>query len=154
MKRLSKIFVATLLLFLFSSAVMAQNKKATVEWDYEWEYWLDVKCGDFTDVLIGPVTSHVVTHHNKDGDPIKANWHTTGVISSDKTGEVFIVNESSKDDIQGTSVDLHFNLRGNMGSHYVGSATWDYDFEPDGTYSGVMTYHKFLCPGGKKNKNK
>jgi hypothetical protein len=152
MKRLSKIFLATVLLFLFSFAVLAQNKKASVEWDYQWEYWIDVECGEFTDILSGPVTAHVVFHHNKDGDPIKANWHTTGIIFSQETDEVFIVNEVSKDDMQGTSVDLHFNIRGNMGSHYVGSATWDY--EPDDTYSGVMTYHKFLCPGGKRNNNK
>jgi hypothetical protein len=149
MKRLSKFFVATVLLLVFTSVVMAQNKKATVEWDVVWDYWLDVECGGITDNLIGPVTAHVVTHYNKDGEIINTIFHTTGMVSSTETGEVFMVNEVSWDDFAGTSIDFQFNIRGNQGSHYVGRGIWDY--VPGDWDTGVLTLSKFVCPGSKRN---
>ena len=149
MKRLSKFFVATVLLLVCTSIVMAQNKKATVEWDVEWYYWLDVKCGDFEDFLEGPVNAHVVTHYDKDGEIINTIFHTTGTVFSNATGEEFMVNEVSWDDFAGTAIPFQFNIRGNQGSHYVGRGIWDY--EPGDWDTGVLTLSKFICPGGKRN---
>ena len=152
MKRLSKFFVETLLLLLIASVVMAQSKKATVEWDVEWYYFLDVECGDFVDLLEGPVTAHVVTHYNKDGEPINTIYHTTGTVFSNETDEIFTVNEVSWDDFAASAIPLTFNIRGNQGSHYVGRATWDY--EPGDWDTGILIFHRFLCPGSKRNNDK
>jgi len=120
------------------------NNKSIVEEDVEWFYWLDVECGDWTDQLTGPVTAHVVTHF-KDGEAIGTMYHTTGIIESANTEEIFTVSEVSFDIFSESSIGLHFNVRGNMGTHYVGDGVWDY--EPGDWDTGTLIYRKFLCPG-------
>ena len=118
------------------------DNKSTVDWEVEWEYWLDVECGDWTDQLIGPVTAHVVTHY-KDGEAIGTIYHTSGIIESANTDEVFIVTENSFDNFSKHAIEFHFNIRGNMGTHYVGKMTWEYDeYDP---WTGIMITRKFLC---------
>ena len=126
----------------------SHNNRSTVEWDVEWTYWLDVECGDWTDLLSGPVTAHVVSHY-KNGEIISTIFHTTGLIESANTDEVFIVNEVSKDNFPADYIDLQFNIRGNMGSHYIGTMTWDY--VPGDWDTGIMITRRFVCPGSKRN---
>lgn len=120
------------------------DNRVTVEKDVEWVYWLDVECGDFTDYLYGPVTAHVVTFY-KDGEAIGTNYHTFGTIYSANTDEVFTVNEVSFDTFSETAIPFRFNIRGNMGSHYVGNGIWDY--EPDDPNTGTLIIRKFICAG-------
>ena len=124
------------------------DNRSTVEWDVEWTYWLDVECGDWTDSLSGPVTAHVVSHY-KNGEIISTIFHTTGLVESANTDEVFIVNEVSKDNFLADYIDFHFNIRGNMGSHYRGTMTWDY--VPGDWDTGIMITRRFVCPGSKRN---
>ena len=126
----------------------SHNNRSTVEWDVEWTYWLDVECGDWTDLLSGPVTAHVVSHY-KNGEIFSTIFHTTGLIESANTDEVFIVNEVSKDNFPADYIDLQFNIRGNMGSHYIGTMTWDY--VPGDWDTGIMITRRFVCPGSKRN---
>lgn len=133
--------------------VVAKNvhdNGSTVEWDVEWTYWIDVECGDWTDSLSGPVTAHVVSHY-KNGEIISTIFHTTGVIQSANTNEVFIVNEVSRDNFAADYIDFQFNLRGNMGSHYIGTMTWDY--VPGDPNTGIMITHRFVCPGSNGNNH-
>ena len=128
--------------------MLRSDNRSTVEWDVEWIYWLDVECGDWTDLLSGPVTAHVVSHY-KNGEIISTIFHTKGVVESANTDEVFIVNEVSKDNFAEDYIDIHFNIRGNMGSHYVGAMTWDY--VPGDWDTGIMITRKFVCPGSNGN---
>jgi hypothetical protein len=123
------------------------GNSATVEWDVEWTYWLDVECEGWTDFLSGPVTAHVVSHY-KNGEMISTIYRTTGMVESDKTDEVFIVNEVSRDNFAESYIDFQFNIRGNMGTHYIGRMIWDY--EPGDWDTGIMITRKFICPGNKK----
>lgn len=117
---------------------------ATVEWEVEWDYWLDVECDGFTDYLTGPVTAHVVSHY-RNGEMISTIYRTRGVVESANTDEVFIVNEVSRDNFAESFIDFQFNIRGNMGSHYNGRMIWDY--EPGDWGTGILITRRFNCPG-------
>ena len=118
------------------------DNRSTVEEDVEWEYWLDVDCDGWTDQLSGPVTAHVVTHY-KDGEPIGTMYHTSGTIYSLNTDEIFTVSEVSFDTFAELSIVFHFNIRGNMGSHYIGRMIWNYEvYDP---WTGTLITRKFLC---------
>ncbi len=56
-------------------------------------------------------------------------------------GEVFQIHESDKIGIPNPGVyTYHFNLVGNMGSHYINSGTYDW-------HTGIVTIDKAVCPG-------
>ncbi len=113
----------------------------TVEWT---DYWQPIYCnGVMIDYLTGTVTVHNIELY-KNGINIGGNSHVYGEVTSNNgTGEVFKLHENDKGDwIQGT-VTWHFNLKGNMGSHYIGSMTWD-------LVTGEITVHKAMCVGNKK----
>ena len=124
------------------------DNRSTVEWDVPWffDYYLEVDCNDWTDLLIGQATAHVVTHY-KDGEAIGTIYHSTATAESVNTGEVFSVREVSFDNFAEQVINFHFNVKGNMGSHYIGDMTWEYDiYDPN---SGILITRKFLCPGSK-----
>ena len=121
------------------------DNRTTVEWDVPWffDYYLEVDCGDWTDLLIGEATAHVITHY-KDGEAIGTIYHSTGTAKSEKTGEEFNIREVSFDNFSEQVIDFHFNVKGNMGSHYIGRMSWEYESYDD---EGFLITRKFLCPG-------
>ena len=125
------------------------DNKTTVEWNVPWffDYYLEVDCGDWTDLLIGQATAHVVTHY-KDGEAIGTIYHSTGTATSESTGEEFNIREVSFDNFAEKVIDFHFNVKGNMGSHYIGRMSWEYNSYDD---EGILTIRKFLCPGSKSD---
>ncbi len=126
------------------NAIKGSGNSATVEWEVEWDYWLDVECDGFTDFLSGPVTAHVVSHY-KNGEMISTIYRTRGVVESANTDEVFIVNEVSRDNFGESYIDFQFNIRGDMGTHYIGRMIWDY--EPGDWDTGILITRRFVCPG-------
>lgn len=123
------------------------DNRTTVEWDVPWffDYYLEVDCGDYTDLLIGEATAHVITHY-KDGEVIGTIYHSTGTAKSENTGEEFTVREVSFDTWAEQVIDFHFNVKGNMGSQYIGRMSWEYESYDD---EGFLIIRKFLCPGNK-----
>jgi hypothetical protein len=83
--------------------------------------------GILIDRLIGIVEYHYV-FHLKNGEPI---WAKSVDMRSEATSiyppyEIFKVHEIDKSEWEVNCIKWHFNLIGNMGSHYVGSITWNF----------------------------
>lgn len=147
MKKLSIFLVSALLLIFFSSTIFAQGKKKgddnkTVKVEFEWtDYWQPVFCdGIQVDYLTGTVSVQWIVIQ-KDGNPVKTNVTMHGQASSNVSSEVFKVHDKELmvPDLDGI-VYWHFNLKGNQGSHYIGSMIWD-------SVTGAMTVEKAICPG-------
>jgi hypothetical protein len=151
MKKLSFILVSVLLLIFFSLSVIAQSQKGlenrSIVTEETWTgYNQPVWCAgnsaaDPDDYLIGTAFLHAV-YHLKDGEVIKRNVIMRGEATSDITGEVFKIKEQDVENWDDFWVDgiMHwrFNLKGNMGSHYIGYYTL--------TLPGwVITVEKILC---------
>jgi hypothetical protein len=107
----------------------AQNKKGTgddVFWT-TWDTYYIYACnsnGEVTDMLVGPVTIHVVRHY-QDGVWLWERAHYTGEIVSvgldgqSGTGEVFRLMDHWTTQEIGIGGTGHFNARGDRGTHYI-----------------------------------
>ena len=149
MKKLSIIFSAVLLLLFFSSTVMAQNNgkgndnKSVVTTENWGGYWQPVICEGVTvDNLSGTVFLRVVSHH-KGGEIIKRNVTIHGEATSlNESHEVFKILEHDVELWEEFFVEgiIHwrFNLKGNMGSHYIGYYTF-------GSPNFEIKVEKILC---------
>ena len=115
-----------------------------VPYSWTWDgYWQPIKCNGFVDNLVGIVTIHWVVKF-KNGLPVCANEHIFGTVYSTETPEVFTLAEKDKLVYSGLDMSFvhwHFNLIGNMGSHYIGAMTWDI------LGSGEMWFDKLICVG-------
>lgn len=100
------------------------------------QYYLPIICdGQEVDALYGDengVTVHVIIHyknHEFDWDKMIVK----GNLTSETTGETFTTNEFQKSEFNEEgrySITFHTNAIGNMGTHYLISATvlWNSDF--------------------------
>ena len=149
----AKIFFCTCLILGFSlTQLYAQgnngkgNDNRAVVTEETWTgYNQPVWCtgntaADPDDYLTGTAYIHAV-FHLKDGKIIKRNVTMTGEATS-PTGEVFKIKEHDVENWEEFWVEgiMHwrFNLKGNMGSHYIGYYTL--------TLPGwVITVEKILC---------
>ncbi len=125
--------------------VSAQNGKAVngseVEY-YTWDsYWVPVYCdGEQIDLLTGSVMVHHVAHYQK-GVWVWGHCQMFGEAVG-STGEVFSVKDFARD-LQGIGTE-HVNLKGDQGSHYIVSFTFD-----DAT-GGELMLVRAVCPGDKE----
>ena len=89
--------------------------------------------GTQTDLLEGTIIFHYQMHF-KDGVFIFAHARGIGEFVSQKTGEKFIVMEKDPKFTDGLDFGLvHFNMRGNNGTHYIfiyrlDYYTWEWSF--------------------------
>ena len=99
---------------------------------------MDLYCeGLVIDHLIGAPTITEIQFY-EDGNLIGWVNHYDGEATSEKTGEVFTIHENDKTRgfnntqpiIIGTTA-WHFNLKGNMGHHYVGSMSFNWETGQD-----------------------
>jgi hypothetical protein len=146
MKRVLKIFSTVVLLFVFSSVVIAQNDKGinnrTFHFSYDWPGWnVDVYCGStYVDHLVGFASVEAMYIIMKQGDEYKGHYIMRGTAQSITSGEVFKVHEVDKE-VPGEAFYATINLVGANGTHYVMKAVFD-------PFSGVMTgVEKAVCPG-------
>jgi hypothetical protein len=128
------------------SAQKPDNTKTYVYKDYEQGYWSPVYCTNelgvlvLVDELTGTINSHVVVHYkNNQYQWYMIQWE--GEITSEMNQEVFQIHESDKIDIPITGVyTYHFNLVGNMGSHYINFGTLN-------MIDWTIVCTKSVCPG-------
>ena len=87
-----------------------------------------VDCGDVFDVIRGPFYFHMTEHWDpKTG---QKEWYKfvakSEELESIFTGEVFKVNYYKRGSVIPGEWDenIHFNVKGDQGSHYIGSLTW------------------------------
>jgi len=125
----------------FSQQANAQGKDTkTVQGWFTSGYWSPIYCGDImVDELSGGLLRvHYVVHY-KDG---YYKWETDqlkGEVTSELTGEVFQVNEVDKTYFTDHwYVTWTYHLRGNLGTHYIGTITYSY-------FTGEITVGKTFC---------
>ena len=103
-------------------------------------YWSPVYCdGIMVDELMGIVEAKIVAHY-KDGELMWYMYHMNGEVTSGINGEVFAVHEADKiTSKNGPLYTYHFNLVGNMGTHYINTGTLDMN-------TWTITVGKSVCP--------
>jgi hypothetical protein len=136
------IFLLGIGLLSVSAQGNSENGARTARYSGQFQYWQPVYCNGFVDYLTGVTTFSGIEHYDKDGVIAFQNFTNRGTAISDNTGEVFEVIEMDKQFPEDTFVTWTFNLKGNQGSHYIGSMTWEWT-------SNVMTVEKFVCVQNK-----
>ena len=136
-----------LLLGIGLTQLYAQKPDETKTYSFTFDqgYWSPVFCTNDQGILVlvdqitGTITSKVVVHYNNnDYQWYMLQW--SGELTSALTNEVFQIHESNKIDIPNAGVyAYHFNLVGNMGSHYINTGYWDAD--------NSFFLNKSVCPG-------
>lgn len=122
-----------------SQSFAQDNDTRTVQGWVQSSYWSPVFCGDqLVDLLEGGVIRvHYVIHYT-DG---LYTWETDqikGEVTS-STGEVFKITEVDKTYFTDHwYITWHYNLIGDMGSHYIGTLTYSY-------FTGEITVVKTEC---------
>jgi len=83
--------------------------------------------GALTDYLTGPITFHDVWHYI-DGLDIWCIYQINGVFTSQITGEVFVYKEMGEKHLNYDNciITWPFNMRGDQGTQYIGTLTWDF----------------------------
>lgn len=145
----TKVFLLScLLLGIGLTQISAQKPDVTRTYSYivEQGYWSPVYCQNDQGVLVlvdeitGILTSRVIVHYaNNEYQWYMLQW--SGELVSQINQEVFQIHESDKIDKHETGdYTYHFNLVGNMGSHYINFGILNMD-----TWTIVCT--KSVCPG-------
>lgn len=121
---------------------IAQDKANNAEqgW-YTSEYWGPIYCdGEEVDFLEGGVLRvHYVSRYVA-GVSYKEVTQLKGQVTSSKTGEVFKVRETDKTFWEPGIyfITWHYNLIGNMGTHYNGTLTLN-------MFTGEITIGRTVC---------
>jgi hypothetical protein len=128
------------------SAQNGKNGTGTVSGSLVWEGYWPIYCnGTQIDNLFGTITYHYEKHF-KDGN---LTWaHAAGFgeavstwIGTPETAEVFKVQEIDNKYMPGlVYATIHWNIKGNKGSHYIGTALIDNN-------TGELTVVRAVCPG-------
>jgi len=145
----TRAFFAVCLLFgIGLTQLSAQKPDVTKTFSYTVEqgYWSPLYCQNdqgvpvLVDVITGMITSRVVVHYENN----LYQWYMlqwTGELMSSVNNEVFRIHESDKIDIPDSGVyTYHFNLVGNMGSHYINFGILNMD-------DWTIECTKSVCPG-------
>jgi|LGVF01.2.fsa_nt_gb hypothetical protein len=115
-------------------------------------YAIPLYCDDqVVDYLSGDLESHWIWHV-EDGKYVWLKIIWNGTLTSEFTGEIFKVKEFNKlQNIEGAvywwqleSYDLHYNIKGDMGSHYIGSGYVDIE------NGWALVLDRVNCPPNKK----
>ncbi|TFH26340.1 MAG: hypothetical protein E4H10_07260 [Bacteroidia bacterium] len=130
-----KSFLMILCLFIGAASIQlsAQSANRTYQYWYEWSFSTPVSCeGEAVDVLSFDMKAHVVVHV-KDDVVVRHIEQIKGeATSSMHEGETFKYREIDTY-ISGTFIHFHFNAKGDMGTHYIGTMTVDISGEEDFT---------------------
>jgi hypothetical protein len=110
-------------------------------------YWLPVYVdGIQVDELGGSVAWHLILHY-KDGNLITVIDRISDILITSSTGEIFTGSEIDRQYPLDQLGIWHFNLKGNRGTHYIGTLTQtNWDIPP----VGVMTVIRVNYPSGPK----
>jgi hypothetical protein len=98
--------------------------------------------GVLVDMLTGTWSCHAVWHY-VDGNWIWGASHVSANYVSDFTGEVFTdLEHDPMYNHNDCLVNYNFNMKGNKGSHYISSITWDLCNDPN---MENLIVHKAVC---------
>ncbi len=140
-------FLICLFLGFGFTQLSAQNSNSTgtytLQWKFTATYWTPVYCGEqlIDELSGGEIIIHVVVHR-KDGKRVWRTDQIRGEVTSAKEPyEVFEIVEIDKNDFVDnnfSTVTWKYNLKGNMGNHYIGTLTYDYN-------TGEITVGPTIC---------
>jgi hypothetical protein len=128
----TKVFLMICLLMgLGLSQASAQTRNVKMEGTVPGGYFIPVFCdGTLVDYLTGDF-SYKVEIHFVDGIPIWQLGQVKGQVAS-SSGELFSLKETDKKHgLLGDDMTLNYNLKGNRGSHYIGTLVWDWVNDPN-----------------------
>lgn len=116
----------------------------TYEWTQMTPYSTDLICdGELVDYVEGKISTHWRLHYEND----HAKWAIitcNGELTSDN-GEVLTIKESDKFDVDENwnwvNYTVRFNIKGDKGSHYIGSGYVDTSVTP-----WQLVIEKTVCP--------
>jgi hypothetical protein len=135
--KILKIFAVGYIIFNFSVLVAKAQENGTVSYIDDTEVILPLFCRE---VQVDNISDNCVEAHFRvhfeDGVPIWRILFLKGTVIS-KEGVTFEITAYSKFwnyPVQ----EAHYNLKGNDGSHYVGSLTYE---------NGIFSFSKAICPG-------
>lgn len=122
---------------LMSISAQTNDTKSDQYWVKTY-YYTPVFCdGIWIDRVEGELTIHVVDHY-KNGkwvwQNLQINCEATGMLS----GETFKFHMTEKYSRATRISDWRYNMIGDMGSHYIGSLTYNYS-------NGDFTINKTVC---------
>jgi len=141
MKKLIFLISIGLIVSAFSTQMNAQNANASEQGWTTGTYWSPIYCdGEMVDLLEGGwLKIHYVIHSNPAG---KHNWRVDqlkGEVTSSTTGETFKIRETDRTYFTDHwYVTWHYNLKGDMGTHYTGTLTYSY-------WDGSITIGNTTC---------
>lgn len=121
------------------TTIKVVNKTVVFNID-DFGYYAPVYCnGKIVDKLWGNIHVKYLDHIEKNS--VKWEMYIWDGEVTGLYGEVFKIHESDKIGIPDAGVyTYHFNLVGDMGSHYLNSGTYD-------SKTGMVTIDKAVCPG-------
>jgi len=119
--------------FVNDASSQAQEKSAdtkTYQWKTEDGYFMPLMCnGETIDMLSGTLMAHY-RWHVMNGQNRMVHVRFSGELTSASTGETFTITEADKiwyQEGQMTHYSFSWNVKGNWGSHYIGSGYLDLD---------------------------
>jgi hypothetical protein len=121
----TKSFLMIFCLFAGTALMSLNGQKSMNKSVSHWEtadYFTYVVCdGYLVDIVTGVVKVHAVTHF-KDGEMVWEISQFKGDVVGE-SGEVFKMKELDKEYAETNSVTWRYHLKGNEGSHYIGTLT-------------------------------
>jgi hypothetical protein len=123
--------------------------------DIWYDYYVPVYTpdGDQVDLLLGPVTMHIIDYYKNwewiwrkiqyTGEIVSVGFVNSEEVTIGGTGEVFSIKDIWKFDPLSAIGPGHFNAKGNQGSHYLIDYIWD-----DNTLSFIFV--SAVWPGYKE----
>lgn len=137
----TKSFLLIFCLFAGAALMPLSAQKKDTKSDQFWVetyYYTPVFCdGVWIDRVEGVLKIHVVNHF-KNGEWIWQNLQIKGEATGRFTGETFKLKMIEKySNVTGVST-WHYNMKGDMGSHYIGSLTYNYS-------NGDFVINKTVC---------
>ena len=137
--KILKIFAVVFIILNFSAFIVKAQEKGTVSYKDDAEVILPLFCGDrqVDNIINNYVEAHFRVHF-ENGVPIWRILSLKGTVISEK-GVTFEITAYSKFWSYPVQ-EAHYNLKGDDGSHYVGSLTYN-------NVTRIFTFSKAICPG-------
>ncbi len=116
-------------IFMFAtglSPLFAQSPDRSYQEKYDGPFVTEVFCdGVQVDLVVGTLKTHEVFHYNKSGFSW-AKISGNGTALGEWSGEIFTYKEIGGFKAGEETYTWRYHLKGNQGSHYIGTITWNY----------------------------
>lgn len=127
------LFACTALMSLFAQKADRTDNTWKKSSFFTWVY-----CdGTMVDIVEGEVHLHMTFHYDKKGELIWEKWHFKGTVTG-YFGENFKLMDFEKYDASTAVLNWRYHLKGDQGSHYIGTLSYNYA-------TGAFSVGKTVC---------